>query len=39
MDTYIFVSCFTMLFEGNDQSKSIAMTAPVRMEMSDKGSD
>ena len=26
------------IFGGNDQSKSISMTAPVRMEMSDKGS-
>ncbi|MEN9363214.1 MAG: hypothetical protein RI903_522 [Bacteroidota bacterium] len=26
------------IFGGNDQGKSIAMTAPVRMEMSDKGS-
>jgi hypothetical protein len=26
------------IFGGNDQSKSIAMTAPVRMEMSDNGS-
>jgi hypothetical protein len=26
------------IFGGNDQSKSIAMTAPVRMEMSEKGS-
>ena len=26
------------IFGGNDQNKSIAMTAPVRMEMSDKGS-